>query len=203
MTALVALAVLVAQQEVPNVGELPKFSVDVVGEPLGQAPATGFGNSTNINLGLKGLIYEIPEGSTQLPKFKKLQPIGTIYTNSLNIPKQDFTIGFPGVTTRNEWFAIDYTGQIYIRETGWYGFILASDDGSCLYIDGKRVIDNDGVHGMIKAEGATKLAVGQHSIRLSYFQGPRFSVGLMFGVRRPEDKQWILFDMRLFRPPAQ
>jgi hypothetical protein len=37
-----------------------------------------------------------------------MKPVGTIHTSSLNIPPRIFTDGFPGVTDRFEWFAIDY-----------------------------------------------------------------------------------------------
>ena len=45
--------------------------------------------------------------TSHLPKFEKMKPVGTIYTSSLNLPPQDFRQGFPGVTSRFEWFAID------------------------------------------------------------------------------------------------
>src|SRR5437660_279855 len=96
--------------------------------------------------GLRGEIYNIPVGMQTLPKFEKLQPVGTIYTSELNVPRHDFTQGFPGVTGRFEWFAIDYTGKIWIDKPGKYTWALLSDDGSKLYIDGHIVIDNDGTH---------------------------------------------------------
>lgn len=181
---------------------LPKFRAEAVGR-MPDENLTVFGTTVIIPNGLKGLIYEIPPLTTDLPKFEKLKPIGVIYTYRLNIPSQDFMMGFPGVTKRNEWFAIDYTGRFYIDTPGKYAFFTASDDGTRLYIDGKLLIENDGIHSMIVREAGIKLSGGLHSIRLSYFQGPRYDLGLILGVRRPVDRDWILFDMNLFKPPTK
>src|SRR5947199_345334 len=80
-------------------------------------------------------------------------PVGTIYTTSLNVPPQDFDKGFPGVTNRFEWFAIVYTGRIWVSIPGLYRFHLLSDDGSRLLVDGKRVLDNDGIHAPLELPG--------------------------------------------------
>ena len=41
---------------------------------------------------------------------------------------------------------------------GVYRFHLSSDDGSVLWIDGKKVVDNDGVHAPKSASGVLRLA---------------------------------------------
>ena len=98
-------------------------------------PAVKFGATVVLPSGLRGLIYRVKKNTERLPDFRKLKPAGTIYTGSLNIPTQDFREGFPGVTRRFEWFAIDYTGKFWIDKPGLYRFALTSDDGSKLYID--------------------------------------------------------------------
>ena len=127
--------------------------------------------------GLRGEIYLLPPGTVELPKFEKLKSIGAIYTSALNIPARDFLEGFPGVTDRFEWFAIDYTGHFYIDNPGKYRFLLGSDDGSKLYIDNRRIIDNDGIHPIQYEEASITLKGGIHSIRISYFQGPPTGIG--------------------------
>jgi hypothetical protein len=151
---------------------------------------------------LRGEIYYLKPGTSALPNFEKLKPVGVIYTNGLNIPPRLFTEGFPGVTDRFEWFAIDYTGRFYVRKPGKYRFALLSDDGSKLYIDGRAVIRNDGVHSTLRADGSVNLAGGIHTIRLSYFQGPRYAIALMLAVSRPGDKGWRIFNTDEFKPPA-
>ena len=64
--------------------------------------------------GLRGQIYFLPQGTSSIPNFKHLKPVGTIYTTRLNIAPRDFREGFPGITGRVEWFAIDYVGQFFV-----------------------------------------------------------------------------------------
>src|SRR5580693_2855997 len=111
--------------------------------PLMAQETVTFGITVVIPSALQGRIYNIKHNSKKLPNFRKMKPVGTIYTTSLNIPPQDFRQGFPGVTTRFEWFAIDYSGRFWVEKEGDYGFSLISDDGANLYIDGERVIEND------------------------------------------------------------
>src|SRR5580698_3221317 len=86
-------------------------------------PIPVFGTTVVIPSGLRGLVYHIRHNRTELPDFKKMKPAGPpIYTSSLNVPAQDFRQGFPGVTKRVEWFAIDYTGRFWIAEPGPYRF---------------------------------------------------------------------------------
>ena len=93
------------------------------------------------------------------------------------------------------------TGRFYIEKPGNYRFNLASDDGSKLYIDKKLVIDNDGVHPTLLAGAVVKLSGGVHSIRLSYFQGPRYALSLMLSVAGPGDRQFRPFNTDEFKPP--
>jgi PA14 domain len=164
------------------------------------APITTFGVTVVDPFGLRGEIYLLAPDTPWLPKFEKLQPIGAIYTSALNIPPRDFQEGFPGVTNRFEWFAIDYTGNFYIGNPGKYRFLLGSDDGSKLYIDNKTVIDNDGIHPIQYEECGITLQGGIHRIRVSYFQGPRAHLALILGVARPGE-EWRVFSTNEFRPP--
>jgi hypothetical protein len=168
--------------------------------PAPREPTATFGVTVVMSSGLRGDIYFLPSGTLKLPKFQRLKPEGSIYTATLNVTPRDFSEGFPGVTDRFEWFAIDYNGRFWIQEPGKYNFNLMSDDGSKLYIDGKTVIDNDGVHASVARTGGVTLKTGVHRIRVSYFQGPRFHVSLMLGVARP-GQEWRVFNMDRFLPP--
>jgi hypothetical protein len=165
------------------------------------APITTFGVTVTDSVGLRGDIYLLRPNTDALPKFQKLKAVGAIYTSSLNIPPRSFLEGFPGVTDRYEWFAIDYHGNFWIEEPGKYRFLLASDDGSKLYIDDKLVINNDGIHAIQTETGAANLKAGSHRIRVSYFQGPRAGVALVLGVARPGKEQWRIFNTKEFLPP--
>ena len=161
-----------------------------------------FGTTVVIPGGLTGKIYHIPASSMGLPKFEKLESVGTVYAKGLYIPPRDFTDGFPGITDRIEWFALDFTGRFYVNNPGRYRFSLCSDDGSKLYLDGKAAIDNDGTHPTICKEGSIQLSGGIHAIRLSYFQGPRYHLSLMLAVAGPADKAFRPFNTDEFKAPA-
>ena len=69
-----------------------------------------------------------------------------------------------------ERFGFSYTGYIRVPERNIYTFYTASDDGSRLYIDGKLVVDNDGLHSLLEKEGTIGLARGLHAIRVVFFE---------------------------------
>jgi hypothetical protein len=54
---------------------------------------------------------------------------------------------------------------------------------------------------MEKEDGKVKLKAGAHSIRVSYFQGPRFHVALILRVAGPKDRELRIFNTREFAPP--
>jgi hypothetical protein len=168
---------------------------------VAQEPTVTFGITVVIPSALQGRIYNIRHGTKKLPDFRKMKPVGTIYATSLNIPPQDFRQGFPDVTTRFEWFAIDYTGRFWVENAGDYGFSLEADDGANLYIDREMVIDNDGQHPPRERIGAVHLDRGVHEIRVSYFQGPRYQVALVLKMARPGEALRI-FSTDEVKPPA-
>jgi len=68
-------------------------------------------------------------------------------------------------------FGFVFEGKINVPKDGRYTFFLNSDDGSRLAIDGKRILEYDGIHGMDKERKTSLiLKAGDHSIRLDYFQ---------------------------------
>ena len=151
--------------------------------------------------GLEGVVYHISKRSKEIPDLRKIKPQGKIYVSALNIPLRDFTEGFPGVTKREEWFAIEYTGRFWIEKPGLYRFALTSDDGSKLYIDDQMVVDNDGIHPLFAKFASAELAGGIHKIRVQYFQGPRFQVALILEIAAP-DQELHVFSTDEFKPPA-
>jgi hypothetical protein len=159
-----------------------------------------FGTTVVVPGGLLGVVYHISPLSKSLPDFPRLDPLGVIYTSTLNVTPRDFREGFPGVTDRYEWFAIDYSGRFWIEKPGLYRFELTSDDGSRLYIDDRVVVNNDGIHPPETRIASSRLAGGIHRIRVSYFQGPRESVALVLRVAGPGE-DWRVFSTDEFKPP--
>ena len=165
-------------------------------------PPPTFGTTVVIPSGLRGDIYPIRDKTTVLPAFGRrgFKATGTIWTTSLNIPPRHWREGFSGVTERNEWFAINYTGRFWIDKPGQYEFALLSDDGADLYIDDQLVIDNDCQHPPAVRAARVTLSGGIHRIRLPYFQGPRDCLALILAVAGA-DRRWRVFSTDEFKPP--
>lgn len=152
--------------------------------PTVQAPMiTGrnaFGNGT---LGaFRGKAYVIPNTTTKMPDLSTLVPFAGLLTDSFIVQTQEFTEGFPGVLKQDEWFAIRYDGTFDITKEATYTLKLVSDDGAILYVDGEKLVDNDGIHTAKAVQAAKVLKVGKHSLRLDYFQGARGSVALNLSI---------------------
>jgi len=67
-------------------------------------------------------------------------------------------------------FAFVFDGFIKVPKDDFYTFYLNSNDGSTLFIDGFKLIDNDGAHGSYERSTRISLREGMHKIRLKYFQ---------------------------------
>jgi hypothetical protein len=78
--------------------------------------AYSFGVTVVSSSWLKGDIYLLKPETSSLPNFKQLESIGSLYTPVLNLPSRNFREGFPGITDRFEWFAIDYHGRFWISK---------------------------------------------------------------------------------------
>lgn len=151
-----------------------------------------------------GDVYELDATTSGLPDFWNMDPIGSIYTNALDVPDQNIVeeTGIPGVTSRVAWFGVDYYGEFWISSPGEYKFTLTSDDGAQLFIDGQLLIDTDGVHPAHKRSGQITLAKGRHVMRIPYFQGPPTELALVLKVEPPGGKSQI-FDLRDYRSGAK
>jgi len=76
---------------------------------------------------------------------------------------------WPG-TSLDEQFYIRWTGVIKIAKDGKYKLYTESDDGSRVFIDGKQVVDNGGLHAMEEKEGEVELKAGNHDIKVEFFE---------------------------------
>lgn len=100
----------------------------------------------------------------QLPNFDELK--------AETIAKLDPPLLTISPATRPDNFGFVFVGTLIVPEDGEYTFVLDSDDGSRLSIDGKVVIDHDGIHGEGRAKRTVlRLSKGRIPLRLDYFQG--------------------------------
>jgi len=109
----------------------------------------------------QGLIYHYYEGEVY-----ESEKIGKIPLIESGVSAQ-FSIS---ENHRISNFALVFEGYIKIPEDGPYTFYLKSNDGSVLYLDDHKFIDNDGPHGAYEQTASTSLIAGMHKIAVKYFQ---------------------------------
>jgi mono/diheme cytochrome c family protein len=100
-----------------------------------------------------------------LPDFDQLKPedVGEVSSNLF-----DITVA---PSLRPDSFGYVFTGFLKVPEAAAYTFTLDSDDGTRLTIDGKKILEYDGIHGTGEPRTATvELPAGRLPIRLDYFQ---------------------------------
>jgi alpha-mannosidase len=108
-----------------------------------------------------GLTVRCYEGAWEkLPDFATLTPTATLASEPVAIP----------AAMREEDIALQLEGWLLAPARGVYRLCLATDDGSRLWLDGKLVVDNDGLHGASEVWIDAPLDAGLHSLRLDYFQ---------------------------------
>merc|ERR1719329_810098 len=67
-------------------------------------------------------------------------------------------------------FAVRWTGSVNIKKAGYYRFYTYSDDGSKMWIDGRQIVNNDGLHGWRGRSGGRRLRAGKHSFKVTFFE---------------------------------
>jgi mono/diheme cytochrome c family protein len=108
------------------------------------------------------LAYRYYEGEwDNVPDFDKLTPSASGVAEGFDVE----------VARRNGNYAIRFEGTLLVDRPGPYTFHLASDDGSKLSVDGKLVVDNDGIHPNQREAGRVRLDRGRHKVVVGYFQG--------------------------------
>ncbi len=68
-------------------------------------------------------------------------------------------------------YVMRWVGFIEIQNAGNYRFRTRSDDGSRFYVNGARVVDNDGLHGnRTRTSSNIALTAGRHAVELQFFE---------------------------------
>ena len=137
---------------------------------------------------IPGLIVKLFQSTTPLNTLNTIDfnaaPIFNAVVGNIDVGGGDF-----GPFKDN--FAFVATGYLFLEKDDNVVIQLSSDDGSRLYLDGQRLIDNDGPHGMEPKEAEIALRSGYHALRLEYFQG---------GGGRGISLQWARYDDSEFKP---
>jgi hypothetical protein len=108
-----------------------------------------------------GLRYRLYHGAwSRLPDFGAETVVGEGVASVIDTTPGD----------REDDFGLVFEGLIDVPEDAVYSFTATSDDGSRVWIDGERVIDNDGEHAPEPKTGQIGLAKGLHEIRVEFFE---------------------------------
>ena len=109
-----------------------------------------------------GLQWEVYEGAFDaLPDFGALARADQ---GVCEVPAVDVHGG------RRDDYALVFTGFVEVPADGVWRFGATSDDGSRVWIDGRLVVDNDGLHGAVGKTGMRRLASGLHALRVEFFE---------------------------------
>jgi hypothetical protein len=118
--------------------------------------------------GLIGEYYQLPDAVEDFPTIaadKKIDLRRIDKTVDVNCGGD----AWPGTKMEDHYY-IRWTGIIRIPKDGKYTFYTESDDGSRLYIAGKQVVDNGGLHAMEEKEGSVELKAGDVEIKIDMFE---------------------------------
>lgn len=106
----------------------------------------------------------------RLPSESSIQhatPVRQTRVKKLNFKSTDHAFANSGLKAD---FVARFEGFINIPTPGKWSFELESDDGSRLLIDNAKVVNNDGLHGMVTRSGSKILRAGQHNLVVDFFQ---------------------------------
>ena len=131
--------------------------------------------SLDVSVSGSGLVCKYYKGSwNYLPKFTSEKVVEEFIAP---VPK---LVGEEG----EEDFGATFDGYINIPQDGMFTFSLSSDDGSVMFLDGNRIITNNGLHAPVEIDYTAPLAKGYHKIKIDYFQKTGGSE-LSFKVKGP------------------
>lgn len=146
-------------------------------------------------------VYRLSSRATSVKEMNRRKPLRTVCLAQLNFAPRNMGLGIPGLDL-NEWYGLDIRFTVNVPQDGPRDFVLLSDDGAMLYVDGAELIDNDGLHTPGAVMGTVNLTQGIHHLRVRYFQGPGDGA-LMLGWKKPGEADYQPIPRRLLgRPPA-
>ena len=110
--------------------------------------------------GVANLNYTYYEGAWEkLPDLQQLKPVATGLAAGFDV----------SLARRNNNMAMKFDGFLKVPRDGEYRFHLTSDDGSKLWLDGKLVVSNDGIHPPTTTSGKVTLTTGVHPFSAAVF----------------------------------
>lgn len=147
-------------------------------------------NTVEVEKASPKIVCQVFEGQASLPSTHQVKGSHVVEMEELNFDEVASDLEpFAGfIDTEAEHITKNFAMRCNIRfevtQAGNHIFKLTSDDGSELYINGVRIINNGGSHAMLMKQATISLPLGVHDLRVHYFEGsgPK---GLNLSVQRP------------------
>ncbi len=183
----------------PGLHEFVLFYFDQTGEAGLEVSLNGkhlpWTQLAPVRLGLKSEFFRLAQGVEKLPDFEDLT-----FEYSVLVPRIDYRTMEQFSKQPDDHFAIRFSGSLLIEEAGEYELFLTSDDGSALYLDGRPLIVNDGLHPMQEiGSGSIFLGSGPHDIELRYFQAGGES-GVRLAIQPPGGREQRIVPATMLSP---
>ena len=128
----------------------------------------GYGN------GLNEEFYQFATNIVVIPAMDGIEPDVSRVSDMINYTPSDAAWeGLP--SSMSDRFASRHHGCIFAEDSGLYSFHLTSDDGAVLWVDGKLVVDRNGLHAAGETSAEIFLKRGMHEFRVDYFDNQSLS----------------------------
>ena len=134
---------------------------------LGSNPAFYEPDPRLMTAGLYVEFFQTSAAQSGIPDFNWLNPIGTIVAETIDWREGSWP---ECAALRGDYFACRVTGYVCIPKSGEYVFYVDSDDGMCLYVDGKCVVSDAAPHASREVSGKVMLEAGWRPIELHYYE---------------------------------
>ena len=107
-----------------------------------------------------------------------------LYKNIAELVMPDFTkYGVPSQTGYTDGFSLDglgvseedhfaalFVSNLIVEKEAEYRFMVISDDGANLFIDGELLVDNSSAHSRMPKFGTLKLSEGRHPVKVEFYE---------------------------------
>ena len=147
---------------------------------------------------IKNLIRTTYEGKwKKLPDFSKLE--------STSVEEEHHgLLNLENIAVKDN-FGVVWEGELEVPANGTYRFLLDSDDGSALYLDGEKIIELNSLGSLYSRTqaGKIKLRKGTIPIRVEYFElANKEDIILYWSGPGITGRQWMSVRPRTKRKPA-
>lgn len=171
-----------------RLGEFPLSAVAVdslgrrgVSTPVGLTvlpPPSGY------SYGIDAEFYEFDRELLTLPELDGLHPSRTFRVSDVNYGKSLLAwTGFP--ESPSDRFAVRFSGNVWVRESGRYVLTVTSDDGAELRLDGTTLFEAGPLHDMQSRSVTVELSKGIHPFELRCYENDEYA-GAVFAWTRAD-----------------